>query len=378
MKCSAIVRGIVSIASIFRGRRKEEDCSTAWRHPGLFLLVTVFFAAGAFAQPEYSFGRSFGTKSGHAEYRLTGELSGTKSLWWDDWGAKYREEIDTKEIFDTGKKRETIHSHSLALSDGEYFYVVNMRTMKGTKVRADVALAAERLYGAPPGRPLAGKSAKVLGRECDATERSGATVFSYKGVPLRVHERTKSGERSMEAVRFEENVAVASSRFAPPAKAKIEDATADIEAETRPEGNVGEGADEGDTPYPGVPFERFSSECKYVAGSTGYSMTSEEARYGVYSSFWEKEGAFLAFEMNPLATNLDWQVVYGEGAELLTHGGRRMGFRRESVLAGEKGVPTPGSVLAVEMKNEDALLLIIAAPGMTRGELVAVFDALRF
>jgi len=55
-----------------------------------------------------------------------------------------------------------------------------------------------------------------------------------------------------------------------------------------------------------------------------------------------------------------------------------MSFRRESVLAGEKGVPTPGSVLCVEMKKEDALLLVIAAPAMTRGELVAVFDALRF
>lgn len=377
MHFSAIIRGIICIVGKSTGRRKEDGGPTARRHPGLLLLlVTIFFATGAFAQPEYSFSRSFGVKSGHVEYRLTGELSGKKSLWWDDWGAKYREEVDTKEIFGAGKKRETIHSHSLALSDGEYFYVVNMRTMKGTKVRADVALAAERLYGAPPGRPLAGKSAKVLGRECDATERSGATVFSYKDVPLRVHERTKSGERRMEAVRFEENVAVGSSRFAPPAKAKIEDATADIEAETRPD--VGEGADEGDTPYPGVPFESFSSECKYVAGSMGYSMNSEEAQYGVYSSFWEREGAFLAFEMNPLATNLDWQVVYGEGAEFFTHGGRRMGFRRESVLAGEKGVPTPGSVLAVEMKKEDALLLIVAAPGMTRGELVAVFDALRF
>ena len=342
------------------------------------VLCVVFFATGVFAQPEYSFSRSFGVKSGHVEYRLTGELSGTKSLWWDDWGAKYREEIDTKELFGAGKKRETILSHSLALSDGEYFYTVNMRTMTGTKVRADVALGAERLYGAPRGRPLAGKSAKVLGRECDATERGGATVFSYKDVPLRVHELTKSGERVMEAVRFEENVASASSRFAPPAKAKIEDATDDIKAETRPERSVGEGADEGDTLYPGVPFETFSSECKHVAGSMRYSMTMEEAQYGVYSSFWEKDEAFLAFEMNPLATNLDWQVVYGEGAEFFTHGGRRMSFRKESVLAGEKGVPTPGSVLAVEMKKEDALLLIIAAPGMTRNELVEIFGRLQF
>ena len=48
----------------------------------LFAIFAVLFS-GLQAQPKL-----FEVKSGHIEYKLTGNTVGTKSFWWDDYGAK--------------------------------------------------------------------------------------------------------------------------------------------------------------------------------------------------------------------------------------------------------------------------------------------------
>lgn len=49
----------------------------------LLLLLTAFFTVGLFAQQH---GKYFFVKSGHIEYALGGNTTGTKSVWFDNYG----------------------------------------------------------------------------------------------------------------------------------------------------------------------------------------------------------------------------------------------------------------------------------------------------
>ncbi len=49
----------------------------------IFLFLTVFFTVSQFAQQQ---GKYIFMKSGHIEYQLNGNTTGTKSVWFDEYG----------------------------------------------------------------------------------------------------------------------------------------------------------------------------------------------------------------------------------------------------------------------------------------------------
>ena len=71
----------------------------------------------------------FGIKSGIIEYEISGSQTGTKKLYFDDWGRKQAE--FTNSTIKVGKY--TKHSSLLKITKGDYQYIINIENNSGTK-----------------------------------------------------------------------------------------------------------------------------------------------------------------------------------------------------------------------------------------------------
>ncbi len=345
------------------------------------------------AQPTYNYQKRFQVKSGHVEYRLSGNTTGTKSLWWDNYGERYREEINTEEIVKSGRRIETVVNNSLSVFDGTYYYNVNMATMSGTKLHknaipdfsilgsglndGEMEQLGEGLLGAFGGK-VEKKSETVLGRSCDVTTAMGATVHSYKGVTLKSLTIMKSVEEREEALSFEENITVTATLFMPPANASIEDVSADVSGD---EEFYEESEDEEELLSPsGIEFEKFRYESERVRRAMGYSFAMHDASGGEYSSMWMKHPKNTVWILvNSLQNYATWREDFADdGIEYFTDNNRRMAYRSDNFYDEETGTSTPGSILLVEVKEKDAFIRITCSPQKTKEELINIFKLFNF
>lgn len=185
----------------------------------IILTFICLISNTAISQDNYSLQKRFQIKSGHVEYKLKGSSNGTKSIWFDDYGQKYYEEINTND------------THSLSIFDGSYYYTIDLGTKEGTKMYKDAVPDFSALASAMDedeikelgeniknafGATVEEKKETFLGRSCDVTQAMGAKVHSYKGVILRSYAKIFSIEELEEAVTFEENIRIPASRFTPP------------------------------------------------------------------------------------------------------------------------------------------------------------------
>lgn len=357
------------------------------------LIVFCVLATLSAAQPTYNYQKRFQVKSGYVEYKLSGMIVGTKSLWWNDFGEKYREETNSSEMVKVGKRTEIVENHSLSIFDGNYYYNVNMATMEGTKLHKnavpDFSLLGSGLndsemeqLGMGLLKGLGGKVEKkseiVLGRSCDVTNLMGATVHAYKGVTLRSVAKIKSYENYEEAVSFEENISIPASKFTPPANATLNDVSADVSGD---ENFYQEMEEEQGLLFPsGITFETFRNKSEQVRRMLGYTFALHDASGGEYSSMWTKESKNTVWVLvNSLQNYAGWREDFADdGIEYFTLNGNRMAFRQDSFYDEESGTSTPASLLLVELKSRDAFIRITATPQKTQESLVEIFNHLKF
>lgn len=82
----------------------------------------------------------FGIKSGIVEYEISGSQTGTKKLYFDDWGRKQAE--FTNSTIKVGKY--TKHSRLLKITNGDYQYTINIENNSGTKRENPII---EKIFG---------------------------------------------------------------------------------------------------------------------------------------------------------------------------------------------------------------------------------------
>jgi hypothetical protein len=73
--------------------------------------------------------KMYGIKSGIIEYEITGSQTGTKKLYFDDWGRKQAE--FTNSTIKVGKY--TKHSNLLKITKGDWQYIINLENKTGLK-----------------------------------------------------------------------------------------------------------------------------------------------------------------------------------------------------------------------------------------------------
>lgn len=360
----------------------------------LITILLCCWSIFATAQPTYDYQKRFQVKSGHVEYKLSGMTVGTKSLWWDDFGEKYREEINSSETVKTFKGTEVVKNHSLSIFDGTYYYNINMATMEGTKIHKnaipDFSLLGSGLnddemeqLGEGLLQALGGKvdkkSEKVLGRTCDVTQVMGATVHVYKGVTLRSVVEIMSNESREEAVSFEENVSISASKFVPPKNAVIEDVSDDIMSDIYGYEELEE--EEVGLFFPsGISFEAFRNESERVRRKLGYMFAMHDASGGQYSAMWSKDDQSIIWVLaNSLQNYANWREDFDtQDIDYFTHSGKSMAFLSDNVYDEETEESRSVSVLLVELKSKDAFIQISASPKKSKQQLIDIFNQFKF
>ncbi len=167
----------------------------------------------------------YGIKSGIIEYEITGSQTGTKKLYFDDWGRKQAE--FTNSTIKVGKY--TKHSNLLKLTKGDWQYIINLENKTGLKrenpvIEKIIELKNQTNYGEFGEQLLLISGGYESGGDIVADKK--CKIFEFKKQNskswiwnwLMLKSETKRGKTNITVVakNIEENVFIADTVFSPP------------------------------------------------------------------------------------------------------------------------------------------------------------------
>ncbi len=167
----------------------------------------------------------YGIKSGIIEYELTGSQTGTKKLYFDDWGRKQAE--FTNSTIKVGKY--TKHSNLLKITKGDWQYIINLENNTGLKrenplIEKIIELKNQTNYGEFGEQLLLISGGFESGRDIVADKKCKVYEFKKQNTKswiwnwLMLKSETKRGNINITVVakNIEENVFIADTVFNPP------------------------------------------------------------------------------------------------------------------------------------------------------------------
>ena len=187
----------------------------------------------------------FGIKSGIIEYEITGSQTGTKKLYFDDWGRKQAEFTNSTIKVD----KYTKHSNLLKITDGDSQYIINLENETGTKrenplIEKIIELKNQTNYGEFGEQLLLIRGGFESGRDivadkkCKVYEIKKQNTKSWIWNWLMLKSETKRGSINITVVakNIEENVFIADTVFIPPKNVLIIEV--DLEGLRNQEGEI--------------------------------------------------------------------------------------------------------------------------------------------
>jgi hypothetical protein len=167
----------------------------------------------------------FGIKSGIIEYEITGSQTGTKKLYFDDWGRKQAE--FTNSTIKVGKYKK--HSNLLKITKGDWQYIMDLENETGIKrenpvIEKIIELKNQTNYGEFGEQLLLISGGFESGGDIVADKNCKVYEFKSKNTKswiwnwLMLKSETKRGnvDITLIAKNIKENVAIPDTVFSPP------------------------------------------------------------------------------------------------------------------------------------------------------------------
>jgi len=167
----------------------------------------------------------YGIESGIIEYEITGSQTGTKKLYFADWGRKQAE--FTNSTIKVGKY--TKHSNLLKITNGDWQYIINLENNTGLKrvnpvIEKIIELKNQTNYGEFGEQLLLISGGFESGRDIVADKKCKVFEFKKQNTKswiwnwLLLKSETKRGNINITVVakNIEENVFIADTVFSPP------------------------------------------------------------------------------------------------------------------------------------------------------------------
>ncbi|PXY02809.1 hypothetical protein DF185_01585 [Marinifilum breve] len=190
------------------------------------ILLAVIICIGNYASAQHS-SKRFMVKSGYVEMKLDGTTKGQRLIWFDDYGKLYKEEVKSETKVKVFGIESSEKAHTLTIVKDGVIYNVNQMDQTGTKLETGISSEyyaafenmsdaqkeefADEMLEAFGGQRLG--TEKFFNRTCEKVKALGTTVWSYKGVVLKSEAKMLGIESSEVAVKFDENIKIASSTF---------------------------------------------------------------------------------------------------------------------------------------------------------------------
>ncbi len=345
------------------------------------ISVLAFFCLSMASEASQGPAR-FPVKSGHLEYVLSGSTSGKKSVYFDDYGARYYELLEESTSVAFGKKTVTNDSRKLTIRDETYTYSIDLSDLSGTKIKnseldemtsaltqgmsqKDMEKMGKEMLEQMGGKIL-GKE-KVLGRECEIVEVMGVKSWLYKQTLSLKSETSMMGmENSEIATVFEENISVPTSRFTVPEGATLEELSMNGPME-------GEGVSE-EIVEMSLSYERFEQAAGKISVQ-GYNLVRMESEPGEFygAVFMNEESQSVYIEVSPLCNFSGYDGQDGISIE------ERFSFRGEPAFfcSCDDG-ETRSNLLFFELPSEEVMVSVISSTPRDKTELLKIADQIKF
>jgi hypothetical protein len=187
--------------------------------------------------------KRYAIKSGYIKLELTGNISGTREVWWDNYGSKTHELEKSSSVTKVFGIKTEEKTHTLTIhSDGEYWIrdYIEGTGSKGkiygyeqSKSLANSMNDQEReQFGRQMlesmGGQIEGKE-KVGNYNCEVVSLMGAKTWVYKGVTLKSETSIMGITANEKFTEFKPNASVSSAKFVAPSDVNYEDQSANMQ-----------------------------------------------------------------------------------------------------------------------------------------------------
>lgn len=334
--------------------------------------------------------KRFAIKSGKIEYKLSGNTTGTKTMYFDDFGDKTfeheksvtetkmfgitdRSEVDRINIFDNGHYW-SIDNITKQNNEGTHPYYKASKDMTKNMSDAELEKMGDDLLKSFGGEKLG--TEKVLGYDCEKIKVMGSYSWIYKGVVLKSESKVMGIVANEEAVKFEKNISIPSSKFAPPAGLSFTNIDMQQQAmfggmEMYEEGNNDDESNFQAEPV-NYPFDKFQ---KVINSFTpeGFIRTIVLSQEGQHMAMYNQGFASI---ISVVATSMqDFDQEKSDELnqfEKFNHNGKAMYYGDLE----EDG--TSGKALLIPYNQYDMYIFILSVPGADKNTMVKWSDELDF
>ena len=354
----------------------------------LFLILSFSLIFQLEAQQS---AKRYAVKSGKIEYKLTGNTTGTRTIYFSDYGNKYYEHEQSETVtkmFGITDRTET--DKITIIKDGHFWTIDNIENknyegdvpfsrlseeMVGNMTEAEQEKMADDILKSFGGERLG--TEKVLGYTCEKMSVFGSLIWFYKGVSLKSEVELMGITANEEAISFEENATIPSSRYTPPSgidftnveqqqNAMFPDMDMDMYEE-----------DDDIEEYPTIPvtypFEDFQEEMNSF-NPEGYVRTMVVNQDGQHVALFINGLTNVVSVMATAEENMEDSEEFGafDSFETFTHKGKTMHYGDLSNDDRE------GKALVVPYKEHDMFIIIMTVPGKDKNTLLRWADELDF
>lgn len=168
------------------------------------------------------FSKRYGIKSAIVEYTITGSQSGTKTLYFDNWGMKQAEY--TNSVLQIAGFSKNINLLNIIKDDSNY--IIDLERKTGTKTKNPIKklineLQNQKSFGEFGEQILLNSGAMKTGREefmdkeCDIYEipNAGTKIWIWKWIPLKTITKSGGIEINSVAKKIDVDVNIPSEKF---------------------------------------------------------------------------------------------------------------------------------------------------------------------
>ncbi|PKQ65800.1 hypothetical protein BZG02_01995 [Labilibaculum filiforme] len=328
--------------------------------------------------------QKYAIKSGHVEYQLSGNTTGTKSVWWDNYGNSSFTEtksLSVTKVF--GIKSET-KTHTISINKDGQFWNANLIEKTGQKgtipfqdITENMTEAEKKKMGKDILESLGGEivgTENVLGNQCEVVKLMGATCWVYEGVTLKSEAKMLGIEAKETAVKFEKNSSVSSSKFIPPTSIKYVDQD---QYQQQMFGGLSEGFSEAGyedddedvedlipVKYPYDKFQKIANSFH----SNNYRKMMVMNTQGTYSAMFMKG---MSENLAVAATSRkNGDFSQQQNLEVFTHSGKKCFYGK---MDDEDGIS-----LIVDIPTYDTYIILVSSSVQSKSEMLQLMDAFNF
>ena len=352
----------------------------------LMMLVVVLAQAQQKSQ-------RFAIKSGYVKYELTGSTTGTRTVYWDNYGDKSRTETKSKtvtKIFGMTSEDET---NTITVMIKDKYWTANLKENKGSKgtvpyygdgkqfaesmTEKEQKEFADQLLASLGGQKLGTED--VMGYKCDVVEVLGCKSWIHKGIVLKSDAKVLGIVSNEKAVEFKPETSVASSKFDPLSSVSYEDIDAlqqqqmgnlndmfGAMSDMNTEENDADDDDEKTVPVK-YPYEKFQKVVNDFSHNDFKKLLATSVEGQHMCTFMKG----LQNSVSVIATSRQNSKEEGNDQyEHFTHNGKKCMYGTVE--------DNSGTALIVEYANYDMYIILAAAPGLDKKTLLEISDKLKF